>query len=143
MSGRIDIHDSVIDVIHKLSEGNPGAVTVLARWLKEGRAIDPDAMSPLLQMCSLDDLDIVGSQIWVLYKDVCDQDMRRFLSLLRAHQLGFLLTRELQAAARGEKPFPAVGALITAVEDRLPKFRQAREQAENEELARHEAEGTL
>ena len=40
---QIQLTDSVPDILVKLSEGNPGACSVLVRLVKEGAEIDPES----------------------------------------------------------------------------------------------------
>jgi hypothetical protein len=130
MPNRIELSDSLNDVLYKLSEGNPGALTVLCRWLKEGEAIDPDACHPLIQMTALDDIDLVGFRIWLLFKDVCGESLTRFLGVLRAHQLGFITKRELVAAATtGRMDVDALDAALSRVSIRLPRFGRVEDAA--------------
>lgn len=68
----INFSDSTQDVLVKMSEGNPGALTVLMELLKRD---DPGALMVLL---SLDDMNMRGSQIWVGYKDHSGSDIERF-----------------------------------------------------------------
>ncbi len=124
MPNRVTLMDTGVQVLHKLSEGNPGALTVLAQWLKCGAEIDPDAaLPPMLQMLSLDDMDIVGSHIWILYKDVCGQSMHRFIGILRAHQFGYVSTGVLQSAAGGGGVDLGLDELLSRVKARLPRFQ--------------------
>lgn len=62
------LHDLVAD----LSEGNPGAITVLMKVA----VVRPDL---LLYMR---DNGPKGSDIWVLYKDECDEDIFLFMDTL-------------------------------------------------------------
>lgn len=128
MPNRITMNDSTLEVITKLSQGNPGAVTVLCQWLENGAKIDPDACHPLIQMCSLDDMDIVGPKIWMLYKDVCNHDLRVMLGVLRAHQLGFLSTERLLATlvVRNASSLDenTIADLLAQVENELPNFQK-------------------
>lgn len=125
MPNRIELSDSAMDVLYKLSEGVPGAVTVLVEWLHRGADIDPDACHPLIQMSSLDDIDLVGSQIWVLFKDVCGHDLRRMLGVLRARQLGYLDTAALIGAVRdGRGHGLDIDALVHRVEQCFPNFQK-------------------
>src|SRR5215217_1731101 len=94
---RITMSDSIMDMVLKISEGNPGALTVLMKIMKEGEAIDPQC-HPMLTVMALDTHDIYGSRVWQLYKDVCGQNMVNMLGLLRAVQLGFMTERELSNA---------------------------------------------
>lgn len=121
---RVQLTDSLLDIIVKLSQGNPGAVTVLAQWVKDGEAIDPQSCHPMIAMCRLDDMDIVGARIWMLYKDVCGQDLRRFIGVLRANQLGFLAEADLDAAIDGHRPID-VASLVLQVEAELSEFKRS------------------
>lgn len=73
----INLSDSTQSVIVKMSEGNPGALTVLVDMLKTQ---DPTA---LMNILSLDDMNIRGSQIWVGYKDHCGSDMDKFIQAVK------------------------------------------------------------
>jgi hypothetical protein len=82
-----------------MCDGNPGGLTVLINLYKLSPSIDPDdAFGGLGPILSLDTLGIYGSRIWMLYKDVCDQSIPNVLTVLRAHQLGFLTDEDLNAA---------------------------------------------
>ena len=88
---RIELSDSVQSAIIKMAEGNPGAVRVLCELFKWSPTIDPQsALGGLGPILSLDTEGIYGSQIWVLYKDVCGQSILNVLALLRAKQMGVL-----------------------------------------------------
>lgn len=98
---RIKLHDSMMDIMVKLSEGNPGALHVCMRLLKEGAAIDPLAFAGgLSNLLSLDTNGIYGSRIWVLYKDICGENLANMVALLRAHQLGMVRKSELFETGR-------------------------------------------
>ena len=64
----IDINGSVLDMLLLMSEGNLGAATVLSRIMNK---YDAGAMS----IFDLDDMNIRGAQIWVAFKDVCNEDL--------------------------------------------------------------------
>ena len=88
---KINLNDSVLTILEKMSEGNPGAATVLVRIVKEGAEIDPQSFAgELTGILSLDTYGIYGSKIWMLYKDVCGHSLVDMLALLRACQLGKL-----------------------------------------------------
>jgi hypothetical protein len=125
MPNRITLDDSLLSIIHKLSQGNPGAATVLARWVSEGPSIDPDACHPMFQMCRFDDADIVGPDIWILFKDVCGEDLRTMLAVLRAEQFGLLAPSALKAAIRrGRQHVMDIPMLVAKVESELPNFKR-------------------
>lgn len=122
---RIELTDSILDIVMKMSEGIPGAVTVLAQMIKDGAAIDPDSfMGGLSSVLLLDTWNIYGSDIWVLYKDVCQQNLTRTLGIIRAAQLGFLPSETLKEWAAGSS-VPGqllVDGYIADVCERLPAF---------------------
>lgn len=72
-----------------MSEGNPGAAMVLQQILSSDESIDPDsAFGNLGSILTLDQCEVYGSKIWVLYKDICDQDIVKTRALLRCVQMG-------------------------------------------------------
>jgi hypothetical protein len=85
-----------MDVMLKMSEGNPGAVTVLIELYDKTPEIDPmSALDGLGAIMWLDTFGIYGSRIWMLYKDVCGQDIAKTNWMLRACQLGIISETEL------------------------------------------------
>jgi hypothetical protein len=124
---RIQLGDTTKDILFKMSEGNPGALTVLLHILKENARIDPndffDGLGPIL---SLDSYGIYGSSIWILYKDVCGEDITKTLAVLRAVQLGFFSAQTLKSVCEPQnysriKEIP-VQELCDKVKERLPDF---------------------
>lgn len=72
----IDIDGSVLDMLLLMSEGNPGAATVLSRIMNK---YDAGAMS----IFNLDDMNIRGAQVWVAFKDVCNEDLDMFCERIK------------------------------------------------------------
>ena len=72
----VNFSDSTQTVLVKMSEGNPGAVSVLMDLLKRD---DPAALMTLL---TLDDMNMRGPQIWVGYKDHCESDIEKFAACI-------------------------------------------------------------
>jgi len=100
----IEMTDTAITAMLKMIEGNPGAASVLNLAYRNNVRIDPDnVFGEIGPLFSLDTLGIYGSRIWMLYKDVCGQDITNFLGILRANQLGFLAESDLLLAIDGEK----------------------------------------
>ena len=94
--GVVTLKDSIHEAVFKMSEGNPGAITVMARLLKEAPLIDLDSADSqslnmgIIPILALDDMGIRGSGIWILYKDICGMDLVKLVALIRSVQLGFL-----------------------------------------------------
>ena len=121
---RITLNMTVQDSIVALAEGNPGALTVCINILKQAKAIDPQgAMVGLGPILSLDTHGIYGPRIWMLYKDVCGQDMPKMLAALRSVQLGIVpestLIRAIDNNGEGFDPDEA----LRLVQARLPGFQ--------------------
>lgn len=123
---RITLADTGLSACMKMADGNPGALSVMAEMFKRGGEIDPDDfMGGMGAILALDSHRIYGSRIWMLHKDVCGQDLRVTLAILRACQLGFLPDEDLQHAIDNMGDGIDVPALVTKVEERLPAFQKA------------------
>jgi hypothetical protein len=94
---RLNREDSVLDAIGKLSKGNPGATRVLTKLLSECDSFVEWSTIMVL----LDELNIYGSEIWLLYKDVCECDIAKVITALRSCQLGLITHDELHDAILG------------------------------------------
>lgn len=121
---KIKLNDNMTDVLYKLSEGNPGAITVCMKLLEVGNKIDPDGfMGGMGVLLSLDTQAIYGSRIWMLYKDVCGEHLGKMCGMLRAVQLGFFSGEMLDAMIDGlYDGNETVDGLIAQVQERLPAF---------------------
>ena len=116
---RLNLHDSTIETVIKMSGGNPGALTVLLQLLKEGGAIDPDAAYPVMLILWLDTWQIYDENIWILYKDVCGESIINFIAMIRYRQLG-MLEREEAFFDKGRD----FEKLIETIQVKLPKFNR-------------------
>lgn len=70
-----NLNSTAMDIVVKLSDGNPGAVTVLMKMLQ-------DPMN-LLAILLFDTFSIYGSNIWIAYKDYAKEDINVLISALR------------------------------------------------------------
>ena len=128
---RIQLTDTFMGAAIKMSDGNPGALTVVARIIKEGGDIDPDGfMGGFGAVLGLDTHRIYGARIWMLYKDVCGEDLRVTLAILRSVQLGFLSESALNHAIDNYGDGIDVPTFVAKVENRLPNFQRATEEVE-------------
>lgn len=76
---RLNLNGTIVDTVVQMSEGNPGAATVLARILKSQDTIDG-----LTLILNLDDMNMRGPQIWLGYKDHCDKNLSAFIECIRS-----------------------------------------------------------
>jgi hypothetical protein len=130
---RINLEDSLQDMIMKMGGGNPGAITVLCKTVKQGVTIDPDCAFMEMGGCvAFDSANIYEHRIWMLYKDVCDHNLVHTLGILRARQLGFLNQASLDHAIDNRGDGINVEELVAKVQEQLPKFGKTLVEAEKE-----------
>jgi hypothetical protein len=121
----IELNDTAASVIAKMSEGNPGAISVLDRLYKESNKIDlSDLFGGFGAIMFLDSLCIYGSRIWMLYKDVCGEDLVKTLAVLRAWQLGFVRESAIHHAIGHYGDGIDANELLKKVMERLPNFNK-------------------
>ena len=84
---RIGLLDTGFDVLHKMGEGNPGALNVLLALMKRET---PDGVGTILLF---DTLNIYGARIYQLWNDCCDRDLERVLQVMESFRCG-KITRE-------------------------------------------------
>lgn len=124
---KITLADNVMSAVIKMCEGNPGATTALMEIIKCSKQVDPDDfMGGLGKILALDTLEIYGTNIYVLWNDICDRNTSKMIAVLRANQLGFISDQILKDACHrqdrsGRKTIP-VEELYSKVVERLPRF---------------------
>ena len=97
---RLNMMDTGMDMIVKMSEGNPGAVQALISLIDKNEIIDPqDAFGASGALFSLDTWEIYGTDIYILWNDKCHRDTRKLIMLMRATQLGYYPVSDLKALA--------------------------------------------
>lgn len=133
MSERItDFNISFADAVVKMSDGNPGAIVALMDSTKAA-TIDPDsalgAWGPLLM---LDGWGVYGSDIWLLYSDICNRSALHMIAVIRAVQMGFMDREELLTAIRNSRNgnsafanYAQLEAILSDVRAALPNFGAA------------------
>lgn len=83
MRKELNLTDTVKDVLVKMAEGNPGAITVMMGMMEKNK----DGLAYILH---LDDMNIRGTQIWIGYKDYCGQDMDKFIGCIKNRDKGMV-----------------------------------------------------
>lgn len=91
---KLKVTGDMRDTLIQMSEGNPGAVSVLVQLIKD----DPMGFIDVL---NLDDMGMRGSQIWIAYKDHCKEDIGAFRKALRDRDPAMVATVN---ASRGSAP---------------------------------------
>ena len=67
----IELNDSISDVIHKVSEGVPGAMVAITELMTSNEA-------GYMLLLGLDDMNIRGTQVWEAYKYLYNEDGKKF-----------------------------------------------------------------
>ena len=100
---RISATDTVQDVFIKMCDGNPGGLTAMMDIFENYAAIDPQSMlGGLGVIMTFDDMGIYGTDIYVLWSDKCDRNIRNVAVLMRAVQLGLFPRSELVEMAKDQ-----------------------------------------
>jgi hypothetical protein len=73
----INLATTLTDLMISMSEGNPGAITIMTSMMKE------DPVHGILLILNLDDMNIRGTQIWIGYKDYCGEDIEKFMEAIK------------------------------------------------------------
>jgi len=96
MQTRIQLTDTLVEMIVKMTEGNPGATKAIGSMIHITSVIDPDCAFGLRgPIIYLDSYGIYGSAIYTLYNDHCNRNPHKMLVLLRAAQMGIFNSNKL------------------------------------------------
>ncbi len=94
---KIELDDSVFDVIYKMSEGLPGAIVGITELMKSDEA-------GVMLLLGLDDMNIRGSQVWEAYKYLYNEDGKKFADAVRKRDKKMVdFINEELASVGGEK----------------------------------------
>lgn len=119
---KIKLGMSAFDAIFTISEGNPGALKVLTDSLMKSPEIDPEnVFQELGFIINLDAFEIYGENIWILYKDICRENLSKTIAMVRAIQLGVISRKKLFKAINGLRFFN-VQKVLDKVKERLPSL---------------------
>ena len=79
----LELSDTPMDIILKMSERNPGGLNVVMSILDLPPEDVDHFMGPMGLLLDLDDMNIRGSQIWLAYKDHCKEDLPTLVKAIR------------------------------------------------------------
>lgn len=120
---RIKLSDTMTEALVKIVEGNPGAIRVIMQAGMMVSKVDPQNFmaeaGPFCVAMSCDALGIYGPSVWMLFKDVCKENLVAFLGVMRAEQLGLCDTHTITAEA--------VPGVLIKLRERLPEFAKSHE----------------
>ena len=92
MEDRIKGNMNFVEMLYEMSEGNPGALDVLGQLVAHKTQNWAGGLGLIL---NLDTHRIYGSDIWVLYKDICGEDIDLVCTVLRTFQFGTFSREEI------------------------------------------------
>ncbi len=94
---KIELNDSIFDVIYKMTDGIPGAMVGVTELMKSDEA-------GFMLLLGLDDMNIRESQIWEAYKYLYNEDGKKFAEAVknRDEKMVQFINEEL-ASVGGEK----------------------------------------
>jgi len=124
-----NLNITTTDVCMEMCEGNPGAATVCGLALNNAKDIDPQsALGGLGVILGFDTMEIYGSHIWILYKDVCGENIVHLIAVMRAVQLGQITPSSVKKHIREAKPMDCE-AILKDVMEKLTQFNRKQEAA--------------
>ncbi len=98
---RVFMDRTLCDVIAIMAEGNPGALDCLFRLL------DLDMRRSVIKyLYVLDDFEIYGYKIYMLYNDCCDRNIEALAELLDAFDAGYYTKEEVQKNLNRPRALP-------------------------------------
>lgn len=124
---RITLSDSIVSAITKMVEGNMGAMNVCMSLIKDSEKVYPqNIMGGFSYILDLDREGIYGTDIYVFWNDICNRELPKMISVLKAIQLGFFSGKVLADACHRQdysgRSMVPVDELYKKVIERLPEF---------------------
>lgn len=119
---RLKLEMSFNDALFALSEGNPGAINVLMDAFRNADTIDPEGMGAWGFLLNLDLFEIYGSRIWVLFKDLCGENLARTIAMVRSVQMGVISKDDLYGMLAGESSLNPTD-VAARLKEKLPSFQ--------------------
>lgn len=125
---KLDLMDNSYGAITKLVSGNPGAVNALTAMVLLMQKVDPsNPLGNSFPILAFDAVEIYGTDIYVLWSDVCHKDSSMTIAVLRAVELD-IITPEVVREAASVQDFSSSLPLESILEDvkkLVPDFKIA------------------
>jgi len=123
---RIAHDDTLLSIFTKLSDGNPGAFTVLLRAMEYTAKYHQEGCDAggMYMLEILDTIGVYGSDIWLLYKDICKENIEHFIQVLKAYQYGFVDEATIHEAIDDKENYKIGGSELD-IEFLIQKVEQA------------------
>ncbi|MBQ6477537.1 MAG: hypothetical protein IJI43_03795 [Bacilli bacterium] len=108
--GKITADMRLEDVVWTMSEGNPGAITVLTKMLQHGTKNYGHIL-----LC--DDLNIRGSKLYCLYNYCCNRDYKKFDCTLNMFGNGVFSEEEIHTNLELRRPIQFIDDSIETIDE--------------------------
>ena len=86
--------DTTMDLMLKMSEGNPGALTACMDLFKLGTP-------GVVALIDFDDIGLYGDKLYMLWNDCCGRSAEKVLMVDKARNFGKLSVKDIQDRASG------------------------------------------
>jgi len=96
MREKIGLMTTQKETMVMMSEGNPGALTVIMQIMKA------DPLEGFMTLLNLDDMNIRGPQIWLGYKRHCGEDIKKFIECAKNRDEDMVATINREHSEEGE-----------------------------------------
>lgn len=94
---KVELEDTMFDVIYKISEGVPGAIVGITQLMQADEA-------GFMLLLGLDDMNIRGSQVWEAYKYLYNEDGKKFAEAVKNRDKNMVdFINQEMASVDGEK----------------------------------------
>lgn len=121
---------STLNIIVSMCDGNPGAMSALMELMKPSiKDIDPTTNDVTWHYVLLLDLyEIYGTDIYVLYNDICQREVPKMIAVLKATELDLLDKETLRDACsrqdRSGREMISVEDLYHKIQEEYPAFNK-------------------
>jgi len=80
MTPLLKINDTIEEIVMKMAEGVPGAIAITMAIIEQ---MATGNSKVVLQLATLDEYDIRGSRLWVLFADHCDANIETLIATVK------------------------------------------------------------
>lgn len=97
---KLTANDTTMDLVVKMGEGNPGAMTACMELFKIGT-------KGVTTLLCLDDIGMYGEKLYMLWNDCCGRDASKVVRVIEARNFGKLSDQDIRDHVAGGygKPF--------------------------------------
>lgn len=122
---KLQLTDSTMEILDKMSEGNPGALSILTTLLfKETAEELVDSVMHII--LPLDTLGVYGSKLYMLWTDACDKNTDKVKKVIELWRIGKITKEEIHENLNQgyAKPFDQVEEFFKKKDDDLERIEE-------------------